>query len=69
MPPLHPVEANCVFVQMNQSMRDALSEQGFGLFLWDGRPDAVQDETRFVCSFLTTDDDVKALLAAVQELM
>jgi threonine aldolase len=64
----YPVEANSVFVCLPEDIRTALDERGFGHFLWDGRPDTVADETRFVCSFCTSATDVRALLSAMDEL-
>jgi threonine aldolase len=60
----YPVEGNGVFVCLPEELRTELDMQGFGHFLWDGRPDTKTDETRFVCSFRTTSTDIKALLAA-----
>lgn len=63
-----PVEANCVFVTLPAETRSALEESGFGFFAWDGRPDTEEGETRFVCSFKTTDADVDGLILALRTL-
>lgn len=64
----HPVEANSVFVTLPELTRDSLEELGFGFFLWDGRPDTEPGETRFVCSFETTDSDVDDLLSTMHTI-
>eukprot|EP00747_Dinoflagellata_sp_TGD_P110611 gnl/TRDRNA2_/TRDRNA2_171005_c0_seq2.p1 gnl/TRDRNA2_/TRDRNA2_171005_c0~~gnl/TRDRNA2_/TRDRNA2_171005_c0_seq2.p1 ORF type:complete len:320 (-),score=52.42 gnl/TRDRNA2_/TRDRNA2_171005_c0_seq2:99-914(-) len=66
--PRHPVEANCVFVTLPADTAGKLEAAGFGFFAWDGRPDTEQGETRFVCSFKTTDTDVDALISALRHI-
>ena len=66
--PRYTVDANCVFACVPKQVRDRLDQLGFAHFVWDGRPDTVPDETRFVCSYRTTMEDIRALLSALEPL-
>jgi len=59
---LHPVEANEVFLRLNEAERSALRAQGFGFYDW--RPDAA----RFVAGWDTRHEDARALARAVAAL-
>ncbi|MFU8877114.1 MAG: threonine aldolase family protein [Wenzhouxiangellaceae bacterium] len=57
-----PVEANEVFLRAAPERLEALAEAGFGFHRWPG----FDDVARLVCSFATTDDEVEALIKAME---
>jgi len=59
---MHPVEANELFVRLNESERGALREQGFEFYDWGA------DAARFVSAWNTRDDDASALSQAIAAL-
>jgi threonine aldolase len=59
---LHPVEANEVFLRLDEAERDALRAQGFGFYDWG--PEAA----RFVAGWDTRAEDARALARAVAAL-
>jgi threonine aldolase len=62
---LRPVAANVVFVRFAPHVAAALRAEGFAFHDWTIFGEGV---VRLVCGFTTSDDDVDALLAAVQRL-
>ena len=59
---LHPVEANEVFLKLDEAERAALRAQGFGFYDWG--PDAA----RFVAGWDTRQEDARALARALAGL-
>jgi threonine aldolase len=59
---LHPVEANEVFLRLDEAEREALRAQGFGFYDWG--PGAA----RFVAGWDTRQEDARALARAVAAL-
>jgi threonine aldolase len=59
---LFPVEANEVFVRLNEAERAALRAQGFGFYDWGS------DAARFVSAWNSPDADVAALARALAAL-
>jgi len=59
---LAPVEANSVFVDLPQSVIDALRAKGWQFYIFVGATGA-----RFLCSWDTTADNVDALVADLRE--
>ena len=58
----HPVEANGVFVEMEDAALARLADEGFFVYRFtDGT-------VRFMCSWATTEDAVDALLAALKKI-
>jgi len=57
-----PVEANEVFLRAAPDRLEALTEAGFAFHRWPG----FDDVARLVCSFATTDDQVEALIKAME---
>lgn len=64
--PLHPVEANMVFVSLEQHQVEALGRAG--AFFYTRPRDDGREEARFVTSWATTVDEVDALVAAAEQL-
>jgi threonine aldolase len=60
----HPVEANEVFVEMEEPAIAALAAAGFGFYRWGGEASRC---LRFVTSFATTAASVDALLAVLRD--
>lgn len=58
-----PCATNQVFMQLGQERIDALTAQGFGFYPWGTTGSG---ECRFVCSWDTPEEDVEALVAALQ---
>jgi threonine aldolase len=59
---VHPVEANELFVLVNDSERDSLRAQGFGFYDWGA------DAARFVTAWNTREEDARALAEAIAGL-
>lgn len=55
----YPVEANMVFVRMDEALAEALEKAGFGFYRYDGGPNPL---ARFVMSHSTGEADVEALV-------
>jgi threonine aldolase len=62
---LHPVQANEVFVRMDEKISQGLYESGFQFHLWPG----TKDVYRLVCAWCTSEDDVAALLETAKRLV
>lgn len=60
---LAPRQANSVFVELPLAWRDALKAQGWRFYTFIGAGGA-----RFMCSWDTTEDDVRQLAAAIRAL-
>ncbi len=60
---IHPVEGNAVFVQMSQTLIDALHDAGWHFYTFIGSGHA-----RFMCSWQTTEEAVLQFAAAVETL-
>lgn len=58
----HPVEANAVFVEMNQARLDALTAKGWAVYRF------LDGSVRFMCSWATTAESVDALAADLKAL-
>ena len=61
----HATEANMVFAEVPDSLRDGLAARGFGFFIY---PDEAGPVVRLVTAFNSTPEDVDALLTAAAEL-
>jgi threonine aldolase len=61
---LHPVQANEVFVRMDEKISTGLYAAGFQFHVWPG----TQDIYRLVCTWCSTDEDVDALLGEASQL-
>ena len=59
---MHPVEANELFVRLDENERAALRAQGFDFYDW------VEDSARFVTAWNTRDEDASALGKAIANL-
>jgi threonine aldolase len=59
-PPIHPVEANEVFLRLDQSERERLRAAGFEFDDWAPLD---SDQARFVVSWDQLEDDIDALIA------
>ncbi|MGB0372639.1 MAG: threonine aldolase family protein [Opitutales bacterium] len=57
--PAFPIEANAVFVRLDQTLASALRERGWVFY------DFVEDTHRFVCHWATTDNDIQRLLSDI----
>ncbi|MHB1516997.1 MAG: threonine aldolase family protein [Acidimicrobiales bacterium] len=57
----YPVEANAVFARLDPEQRQGLADRGWQLY------DFIGGATRFICSWSTTDDQVAALVADLEE--
>ncbi len=65
---VHPVEANAVFAQLDRAAIDHLlesSEAEHPFYIWD----EAQNIVRWMCAWDTTEEDVDAFAAAVQEAL
>ena len=60
---LFPTEANSVFVALPKAVRQGLRERGWSFYTFIG-----EDGVRLMCSWDTTDEDVKTLAREVAEL-
>ena len=60
--PVFPVEANAVFVRLNEKQTDALRSSGWLFY------DFVVDTHRFVCHWATEDSDIDALMQDLDRL-
>ncbi len=58
---MYPVQANSVFVKLPNPVWNALLDDYF-FYLWDEETDVV----RWMCSFDTTEDDIRSLIAALK---
>ena len=61
---LYPVQANSVFAQLPRPVWTALQQQYF-FYDWN----EAHDEVRWMCSFDTTEEDIRQFVAALRELM
>ena len=61
---LHPVQANEVFVRMDDKISDGLYQADFQFHLWPG----TQDIFRLVCTWCSKDEEIDALLSKASEL-
>jgi threonine aldolase len=61
-PVLHPVEANGVFVQMDEARLSALHAAGWFVYRF------LDGSVRFMCSWATTEEAVEALGEALQAI-
>jgi threonine aldolase len=61
-PVMHPVEANGVFVEMDEARLAALQAKGWFVYRF------LDGTVRFMCSWATTEETVEALGAALKEL-
>lgn len=59
---MYPVQANSVFVQLPNAVWNALLDDYF-FYLWDEETDVV----RWMCSFDTTEEDIRSLIAALKK--
>lgn len=59
---MHAVEANELFVRVTPAEREALRAQGFGFYDWGA------DAARFVTAWNTSEEDARALAAAIAGL-
>ena len=57
---LYPVDANAVFAKLPDRMKEGLKERGWVFYSFIG------GGARFMCSWLTAEDDVRQLAAAVR---
>jgi threonine aldolase len=62
---LYPVEANEIFVRLDDDLASGLYEAGFQFHLWPGTADVY----RLVCAWCTTDDEVDSFLACLRKLV
>lgn len=60
---MHPVQANAVFVQMPESLIEALHRKGWIFYTFIGSGHA-----RFMCSWKTTEQDIDRLVADIHRL-
>jgi len=60
---MHPCQANAVFVQMPQSLIEALQKKGWMFYTFIGSGHA-----RFMCSWKTTEQDIDLLVADITTL-
>ncbi len=58
---IHPTEANAVFVQLPQKVIDALRSKGWVFYTFIG-----SGHCRFMCSWATNDEDIRALASDVR---
>jgi threonine aldolase len=61
---LYPVEANEIFVRLEDELAEGLYRAGFQFHLWPGTADVY----RLVCAWCTTDDEVDGFLACLRML-
>ena len=61
---VHPTEANAVFVQLAEKAIAALHEKGWVFYTFIG-----SGNCRFMCSWATTDEDIKRLTHDIREVM
>jgi threonine aldolase len=61
---VHPTEANAVFVQIPEEAVAAMHKKGWVFYTFIG-----SGHCRFMCSWATTDDDIKALSHDLREVM
>ncbi len=61
----HATEANMVFAEVPDALRDGLAAQGFGFHVY---PDEAGPGMRLVAAFNTVPEDVETLLAAAADL-
>ena len=61
-PVAHPVEANAVFLQLGRDARRGLRSAGWRFETWIG------GESRFMCSWATTEASVEELGAALKQV-
>ncbi len=62
-PTIHPVEANAVFVAMDEPTRLRLAEAGWFVYRF------IDGSVRFMCSWATTDESVEAFAEALRGVM
>jgi threonine aldolase len=60
---LAPTQANAVFVQLPEAVREGLRQRGWRFYTFIGAGGA-----RFMCSWQTSEEDIAALLGDVREL-
>lgn len=60
---LYPVQANSVFVRMPRAQWQALQKKYF-FYDWD----EAKDEVRWMCSFDTTEQDIRDFVSAIKEV-
>jgi threonine aldolase len=60
---VHPCQANAVFVRLPPLLIDALRARGWQFYTFIGT-----GQVRFMCSWSTTDEDIRALVADVAEM-
>ena len=61
---VHPTEANAVFVQIPEEAVAAMHKKGWVFYTFIG-----SGHCRFMCSWATTDDDIKELSHDLREVM
>ncbi|HEX7012882.1 MAG TPA: beta-eliminating lyase-related protein [Steroidobacteraceae bacterium] len=62
---MYPVESNQVFLRLDPKRKQALRDRGFGFFDWGAKD---SDEVRLVVSWDQSEQDVHALVAALESI-
>lgn len=62
----NPTEANAVFAEMPISLAEALWREGAHFYPWDTPREGDLQTFRFVCSYLTDESEISALLRAAE---
>ena len=63
LPLRHPVEANAVFVEMDEATLKRLQASGWFVYRF------IDGSVRFMCSWATTPEAIEALIAALKDVL